>query len=57
MMDEEDEKIITKLLDEAGMTMEELLGIYKVGAFSEIAKAQFATITGKLQQKIKSKGE
>lgn len=57
MMDEDDEKIITKLLDEAGMTMEELLGIYKVGAFSDIAKAQFATITGKLQQKIKSKGE
>lgn len=56
-MDDEDEKIISKLLDEAGMSMEELLGIYKVGSFGEIAKAQFATIAGKLQQKIKSKGE
>lgn len=57
VMDDEDEKIISKLLDEAGMSMEELLGIYKVLTFSEIPKAQFATITSKLQQKIKSKGE
>ena len=57
MMDAMDEEIVTKLLDEAGMTMEELLCIYKVITFSEIPKAQFATITGKLQSKIKSKGE
>lgn len=57
MMDADDEKIITKLLDEAGMSMEELLGIYKVITFSDIPKTQFATITGKLQSKIKSKGE
>lgn len=57
MMDGDDEKIITKLLDEAGMSMEELLGIYKVETFNEIPKVQFAIITSKLQQKIKSKGE